>query len=617
MEPPCPQNSFLYNSSLCACNPGFVMDASRSNCTLFWLPGGAEFFVDSGVTYDHNFPKTIFSFEAINGITQSQALFLEATLVSLLTWLGCCFALRLKKVEDGKSHWFKLRYWISRLDFCYATHHWVDDQKPVAKRKTELGGTLSVACWILFVGLVSALLYHIITKRAVEVHNVKASNVSNLLSFVNDMEFNITTVSSMSCAHLHGLGSVVTGIPGFIDHRVLPLSMFANYSCHNSSMGPTISLSCKNCRITRDNLYVSWQFVDLPKDPATAVGFQFNLTAQKPGNNKHVSSISGTLKSGSATTERPTTFRGVDGNVLNFHMFPQIYRNVHNLRLIQPLFHEFLPGSSFVDANKFRASLDNSNGGLINITIYISFISDYIIEVDSENVCEYRIKKLRYEDATFRKIRSRRLAQKRWNKLRKYVMYTWGSELLDEKNQGITKRKTFVHKIFRSMQRFGSLEPRRQQSIEDHMDQVASTRRPLEKNSISTPPPADMVKSCLATSTHETEYKGSYGVENAIGHEVLAIKNTKKKDLVSSYEDHTSECEFVHLKECINPLLPLPEIRVESGMDIFEIQKNLRNLYEYNVKMREKFLTLQSLVVDVIQRLPPTTDANNQKRETN
>lgn len=31
-----------------------------------------------------------------------------------------------------------------------------DDQKVVCKRKTELGGTFSVASWILFAGLLSA-----------------------------------------------------------------------------------------------------------------------------------------------------------------------------------------------------------------------------------------------------------------------------------------------------------------------------------------------------------------------------------------------------------------------------------------------------------------------------
>ncbi|OAY75334.1 hypothetical protein ACMD2_11557 [Ananas comosus] len=45
--------------------------------------------------------------------------------------------------------------------------------------------------------------------------------------------------------------------------------------------------------------------------------------------------------------------------------------------------------------------------------------------------CEARVKKLRNEDAVMRDIRTRRRAQKNWNKLRKFVMYTWGLNDLD------------------------------------------------------------------------------------------------------------------------------------------------------------------------------------------
>ncbi|KAI4302033.1 hypothetical protein L6164_035253 [Bauhinia variegata] len=152
------------------------------------------------------------------------------------------------------------------------------------------------------------LLYQMISKRSIEVHNVRATNGPELASFMNDMEFNITT------------------------------------------------------------------FVDLPNNPATAVGFEFNLTAMDNAK-KH---------------------------------------------LIQPLFHEFLPGSVFRDRNQLQASLENSLDGLINTTLYINLLSAYIVEIDKENYgscelpcrpwiseCECRIKKLRNEDSILRRIRNR------------------------------------------------------------------------------------------------------------------------------------------------------------------------------------------------------------------
>lgn len=230
------------------------------------------------------------------------------------------------------------------------------------------------------------LLYQIISKRSVEVHNVRATNLPDLASFKNDLEFSITTISSMSCSHLRGLGTYAVGNPGFIDYRVSPLSTFANYSCVNTTKGPTITLTCNNCSIPRDTAYVSWQFVDLPNDPATAVGFYFNLTARSPGSKKHLSSVNGTLKSIGSNDRTKVTFRGTQPNILKFNLFPRLYHNMHDLKLFQPLLHDFVPGSYFSDVNQLHASLEDSNDGLVNTTLFVDFLSAYIIEIDSQSI---------------------------------------------------------------------------------------------------------------------------------------------------------------------------------------------------------------------------------------
>ncbi|CAL9115459.1 uncharacterized protein LOC103979365 isoform X1 [Musa acuminata AAA Group] len=473
----CPAMAFRYNGTLCACEPGRYL--VNGSCALFETGGG--WVVSSGVSSaPPTFLTTVLPVDSIKRFTQSQAVLLEATLGALLVWLAFCLALRFTRVDGGRCLWFRLRWWISRSDMFYDTNHWLDDNKAVIKRKTELGGTFSVASSILFVGLLSALLYQIITKRSIEVHRVRPANAPDLLSFVNDLEFSITTISSMSCSHLRGPDSLVIGTPGSIDYRVFPLSTYVEYNCQNTSSGPIISLRCNSCQIPRRNHYISWQFVDLRNDPAAAVGFRFNLSAKDHANNRHVSFVSGTVKSNTYTDDKPKTFRGSDVNVLKIHLFPQAY---NNLNLIQPLFHDFIPGTFFSKSSDLQASLQVSKDGLVNTTLYISYLSDYIVEIDKENMigivgfladvgglftfslaiflwfliqCEARIKKLRYEDTAMRNILRQRRAQKNWDKLRKFVMYTWGPSKLVEDNNKSRRHGTLMIESIHGIQAFQS-----------------------------------------------------------------------------------------------------------------------------------------------------------------
>ncbi|ONK72520.1 uncharacterized protein A4U43_C04F20270 [Asparagus officinalis] len=443
MAPPpiCPPNSFLYNSTLCACDPGYYFTINTT-CVAFDAPAGDFVVVNSAV--EHNGPTFLNSMLPLDALRR-----LTAAAGHGADWGNAGDDIAVACVLLGGEDW-EIGWRGDRLE----------DLKVVKKRKTELGGTFSVASWILFVGLLSALLYQVITRRSIEVHRVRPANAPDLLSFVNDMEFNITAISSMSCSHLRGLDKLVIGTPGSIYFRVHPLASYTNYSCYNTSRGPTISFKCNRCKVPSEDHYISWQFVDLANDPATAVGFQFNLTAKAHGDDRHLSFVSGTLKSGSSRNDCPQTFRGQDMNILKIHLFPQKFTYLHNLRLIQPLLHDFLPGSSFSDVGDLRASLQSSKGGVVNTTLYISYLSDYIVEVDKQKIvgivsfladvgglytislaiflyfllqCEARFKKLRNEDTIMRSIRSQRRAQRRWDTLRKYVNYTWGRSNLNMK----------------------------------------------------------------------------------------------------------------------------------------------------------------------------------------
>ncbi|XP_021681446.2 uncharacterized protein LOC110665557 isoform X2 [Hevea brasiliensis] len=587
----CPRGSITYNATFCACPPGRLLNRTSNTCSLF--TASSAIYTETGIAYSVSFPETIFSFDSIKKFTQSQAVFLEATLVMLLSWLLFCFFLRCRKLGDGRNFWFNIRWWISRLDVCFATRHWLDDQQVVVKRKTELGGTFSMASWILFIGLFAALLYQIISKRTIEVHNVRATNAPDLAYFVNDMEFNVTTISSMSCSNLHGLGNLVTGNPGFIDHRVVSLTDLVNYTCQNTSTGPTLTFKCNNCRFNKDFMYISWQFIDLPNVPASAVGFQFNLTIRNHVDKRHTSFVSGTLKNGSAFDDRPVTFRGRDPNVLKFNLFPQIYHNLHDLRLIQPLFHEFVPGSFSRDATHLQASLQTSTDGLVNTTLYVNYLSAYLVEIEQQNImgpvsfladlgglycicigiffyflvqCEYRIKKLRNEDSTMRNIRNRLKAQKRWDKLRKYVMYTWGCSKWADDLESSKHGSSCSCFVAPSVRGNGSLSSRKR----------ASQRR---------------------TDSIHLNRRVSIPSEKSVKGEVFGSTNDVTQHSVGLCEGDTSQSQPHSITD--DNAIPLPppiEFKGGSELEISDIQKNLQNLYNYNVILREKLLTTQSLL---------------------
>ncbi|WCJ26763.1 hypothetical protein M5689_008557 [Euphorbia peplus] len=631
----CPGGSITYNRTLCACPPGFLLNTTTNSCSLF--SDSSVILTDIGLANTVSFPETIFAFDSIKKFTQSQAVFLEATLVMLLSWLFFCLFLRFLKVGDGRNVWFQLRWWISRLDVCFSTRHWLDDQKVVKKRKTELGGAFSIASWILFIGLFAALLYQIISKRTIEVHNVRATSLADLDSFLNDMEFNLTTISSMSCSNLRGLGTVVTGSPGFADQRVANLTELVNYTCRNTSTGPTLNFKCSNCRFSKDYMYISWQFVDLPNSPASAVGFEFNLTTRNHNDKRHFSFVSGVLKNGSNFDNRPITFRGRTSNVLKFNLFPRIYHNLHDLRLLQPLFHEFTPGSSFSDTRQLQASLGTSNDGLINTTLYVNYLSAYVVEVEKQNImgpvsfladlgglycisfgiffylmvqCEYRIKKLRHEDSTMRNVRKRIKAQDHWAKLRKYVGYTWGCNTLDNDMKNSTTesdcrclpiptlRGNGLLHVNRSSQKRASRS--RKNAIQLNQKVSAPSEKHAAEGKINT----QGAKSSVAGFASDTGGKVSDSKgEHAVEGELINSPNVETHYSVNVHNGEASQSQLHRPNDdSVIPLPPSLEMKPGSKMEISDIQKNLLELYNYNVILREKLVATRSLLHDLASK---------------
>mmetsp|Transcript_33903 Transcript_33903/g.107703 ORF Transcript_33903/g.107703 Transcript_33903/m.107703 type:complete len:750 (+) Transcript_33903:92-2341(+) len=71
--------------------------------------------------------------------------------------LGLCIAVfafcTLLRCAPLHGRWLEMRFAISRFDRRFSKRHWYDESKVNVKRRTELGGMLTIVSWIFFIGL--------------------------------------------------------------------------------------------------------------------------------------------------------------------------------------------------------------------------------------------------------------------------------------------------------------------------------------------------------------------------------------------------------------------------------------------------------------------------------
>ncbi|KAK4403779.1 protein TRIGALACTOSYLDIACYLGLYCEROL 3, chloroplastic, partial [Sesamum angolense] len=193
--------------------------------------------------------------------------------------------------------------------------------------------------------------------------------------------------------------------------------------------------------------------------------------------------------------------------------------------------------------------------------------------------CEYRIKRLRKEDSIMRTIRSRRKALERWDKLRKYVRYTWGScSLEDPKSEPSEACCTGVMK--KSLPQTGSSHRRRLRKKMDSLSFSEKVNLPNEK--IVVP-------------------------EHGCNQVVQGVASSKEDPLHGNAEQQRHESSLSSnvggicqnkglLPADIANLPPLPscEFGDTGEISMIDFQRNLQKLYEYNVMLREKLISVLS-----------------------
>ncbi|KAH9734490.1 hypothetical protein KPL71_017392 [Citrus sinensis] len=272
---------------------------------------------------------------------------------------------------------------------------------------------------------------------------------------------------------------------------------------------------------------------------------------------------------------------------------------------------------------------NSSNDGLINTTLLINYLSAYVVEIENRNIigpvsfvadlgglycfsigiffyllvqCEYRIKKLRTEDSILRAIKNRRKAQDRWDKLRKYVTYTWGCKTLHDDYNNAKDGSACCNLRVPSLHHDGSLrksvssQKGRQRSSLDSISFNKKVTSSSEKRATREGTHTLDEESGVAGTTSNTEGR----LSNARGEpkqnpEMLGFANTGKKhfhhpDVGVAIKPQA----FSHGDDYIIPPPPPLVLKDDSEIEISDIQKNFQRLYDYNMMLRDKLVATQS-----------------------
>ncbi|CAN4106374.1 unnamed protein product [Withania somnifera] len=163
-----------------------------------------------------------------------------------------------------------------------------------------------------------------------------------------------------------------------------------------------------------------------------------------------------------------------------------------------------------------------------------------------------------------RKVRSRRKAQERWDKLRKYVMYTYAPNQLEEeygmRNDGCCTgvKMESLHRKNSSVRGRGSRR----------LDTISFSR--------TVGLPSDKFQ------------------ENAVPPNT---KCSKLEDIIAPDVENVLQAPAFPAADDITVPPPPPlKLQAADHKSMTNLQKDLQNLYEYNMMLREKLIAVQSML---------------------
>ncbi|XP_076918107.1 uncharacterized protein LOC143578400 [Bidens hawaiensis] len=150
-----------------------------------------------------------------------------------------------------------------------------------------------------------------------------------------------------------------------------------------------------------------------------------------------------------------------------------------------------------------------------------------------------------------RRIRNRKKAQERWDKLRKYVAFTWGRGSLSHEDGNVVRTSCCSRILTKPNQNEGSLSKRKQH---------------IRKDTIS--------------------FNKKVSIPD---HKVAQKVRSDDMDIAHIQQPMSSAANDI-------PLPPSLETKSDSEISGLEIHKNIQDLYKYNLMLREELIRAQSML---------------------
>lgn len=563
------------NGSICSCNPGFFflpIDSGWGRCVNFSEVSGAE-------NATSKVEPSMGSLPILSGLSRAApSTFVWTTFALAGLWLLLTIPLLLRAPKSGIG--YRLRQALTSWDRRYSLRHWVDDQKCLIKRSTELGGIMSVASWILFTGLASSLAYEAISSDTTTIQYMVPATRKDITMFRNDIEINVTTVGQLQCSQFVGSNLSLRSDGGYI--LKASTEDFGKPVCMDTLKGPLFRLSCKSCVVTSDKYLFTWEFQDqLNANPtASAVGFiiDASATAFMP----HRSTLTATLPGGyNGTSTLAATLRGSDWNVIRLNFVPRTFKSKGDPKLIQIVFHTFTPGSNMVSIKEMEDAFAKQQG--VKIALQVKVLSQYLVETAYRSnfgivkflaylgglyiscrflfliimiQCESNFPKLLDQEKRFNRLVARERARAHWAKVRTYVKY---GKFSNAGKYGVQREQIQERNYIREF-----MEPNK-----THKDFVESCQFPAEG----------------------TSRTGIYGDSNA----------SCSRHFVRQYRKPTWICELEALPPVPEPPDFAGHLNNEGDRYVYlqTAHEYLKNLCLYSTRLRRDFLATLTVLEKV------------------
>eukprot|EP00898_Chlorokybus_atmophyticus_P008228 jgi/Chlat1/8406/Chrsp80S09223 len=338
------------------------------------------------------------------------------------------------------------RYMLSRLDRRFSKRHWIDEQRVQVKRRTELGGTYSMASYIFIVGIIGGLVLDQIVQTKIVTDQIEAADRDTLQQFVVDYSLNITVYGDIIPEQVQLLATFGDGRNDTAEF----LSAGVQFSSGLYSGLLALNFSCIGCTIFSDLILLEYNFTDAAgRPPAMVAGYDYSYCTSSTTSSKQTSCSRGTILASSNGTNPSnssqllttlSSFRGLEPTTMNLRQVPVKYKLVGGEAKLFQVRYSTTDYGNTVETPAEVLSASGVSRLIVNIlpstdwvltrkivskfaplTFLAAVGGVYSVSMSLFNFLlkqtELRVRYFRYDDKLLNKLEKGRLALENWKKL--------------------------------------------------------------------------------------------------------------------------------------------------------------------------------------------------------